>query len=353
MNKITKIVLVLFTSLSMSLSAFAGELSVTGSAKASYAIGGSTSGSKGIGISNEFTLSAVGELDNGYTWKYAVDFDPNAGATTTANDDQKLVFGTPYGAVGIYVSEGGLSKEYGYGIGAVGPGNDYAGTMTRHFGDDMSSYENVQYHTPSGLLPYNTTVKVGIAPNMSSSASSDFKTKGAAETGLKGSRAQMYQIVSSPMDGLEVGLSYFETNGGHAKQTPTSGDAYVKYAMGAFTLGYGRNYSDETLDADKESGTSQYNNSSMGVQFAVNDALSVSYSRDKAQKRINQGFLDGAGADATRAKTSDESTVQYYQAAYNIGGATLGIARVATDDTAYTSGAADTTLTLFTIAMAF
>ena len=350
MNKITKIVLVLFTSLSMSLSAFAGELSVTGSAKASYAIGGATNSSKGIGISNEFTLSAAGELDNGYTWKYAVDFDPNANATTTAQDDQQLVFGTPFGALGIYVSEGGLSKEYGYGIGAVGPGNDYAGTMTRHFGDDVANYENVQYHTPAGLLPYGTTFKVAHVPNMSSSASSDFKSKGTEETKMKGKAATMFQIVTAPMDGLEVGVSYFDTNGGYGGATPNSGDAYAKYAIGAFTLGYGINYSDEYNDV-KETGVSQYRNNSMGVQFAVNDALSVSYSRDVAKARTNQGFQ--IEALAKRAKTSQESTIQYYQAAYNIGGATLGLARVATDNTGYTANGPDTNLTLFTIAMAF
>ena len=40
MNKLTKIFLVVITSISLSFSAIAGELSVTGSAKASYVIGG-------------------------------------------------------------------------------------------------------------------------------------------------------------------------------------------------------------------------------------------------------------------------------------------------------------------------
>ena len=39
---------------------------------------------KGLGISNEFSLTASGELDNGMTWSYAQDID---GATV--QDDAK------------------------------------------------------------------------------------------------------------------------------------------------------------------------------------------------------------------------------------------------------------------------
>ena len=72
----------IITSLSvLTASAVAGEFSVTGSAKATYSIRSSDSANaqvgnpQGIGISNEFTLGASGELDNGYTWTYAQDID--------------------------------------------------------------------------------------------------------------------------------------------------------------------------------------------------------------------------------------------------------------------------------------
>ena len=50
----------------------AGELTVTGSAKATYNHqgGGSAANNSGknLGISNELMFTASGELDNGYTW---------------------------------------------------------------------------------------------------------------------------------------------------------------------------------------------------------------------------------------------------------------------------------------------
>ena len=71
MKNILKTIAVLASSSLISLSAVAGELSVTGSANASYVINsGQNSANKGIGISNELKFSASGELDNGFTWKY-------------------------------------------------------------------------------------------------------------------------------------------------------------------------------------------------------------------------------------------------------------------------------------------
>ena len=72
MKNIMKYMLVAITAISFSV-AQAGELSVTGNAKASYTVASSDStagavhADQGLGVANEFTLSASGELDNGMT----------------------------------------------------------------------------------------------------------------------------------------------------------------------------------------------------------------------------------------------------------------------------------------------
>ena len=102
MSKLTKILFSVLTSVALSTSAFAGEFAVTGGAKATYTIMGQdgTSGThasgKGVGISNEFSLTASGELDNGMTWSYAQDID---GATV--QDDANVAIGTHYGTFKI------------------------------------------------------------------------------------------------------------------------------------------------------------------------------------------------------------------------------------------------------------
>ena len=70
MKNISKLLVgILFSALAIAPT-YAGELTVTGGATATYAIQGDDSGSgKSLGISNELDFSASGELDNGYTHK--------------------------------------------------------------------------------------------------------------------------------------------------------------------------------------------------------------------------------------------------------------------------------------------
>ena len=119
MNNISKLLVVIISSLLVSLKAFAGELSVTGSAKASYAISGGGVGNNtgnAIGITNELKFAASGELDNGFTWSYFMELDGNDGANHE-NDDSQLAIGMgDMGTLKINDSEGGLSTETAMGL---------------------------------------------------------------------------------------------------------------------------------------------------------------------------------------------------------------------------------------------
>ena len=71
MKNILKTIAVLVSASLISVAAKAGELTVTGSAKASYAMGGGFDNTgKNLGISNELNFTASGEMDNGFTWPY-------------------------------------------------------------------------------------------------------------------------------------------------------------------------------------------------------------------------------------------------------------------------------------------
>ena len=93
MKNIAKLLVgILFSALVMAPS-YAGEMTVTGGATATYTTNGAdASAGKNIGISNELDFTASGELDNGYTWTYQVQLDGD----NTANDDTKLVIGTDW-----------------------------------------------------------------------------------------------------------------------------------------------------------------------------------------------------------------------------------------------------------------
>jgi hypothetical protein len=75
MKNIIKTLIVMLTSISLFSSANAGELAVSGTAKATYNITSHEAKGKGLGITNELNFTASGELDNGYTWSYSMELD--------------------------------------------------------------------------------------------------------------------------------------------------------------------------------------------------------------------------------------------------------------------------------------
>ncbi len=352
MKNITKTLLVLVSSFAISFAATAGELSISGAAKASYVIGGADEAqSKGVGVSNELNATASGEMDNGFTWSYSTELDPADGGTAT-NDDSQLVIGMgDMGTIGFFDSEGGLSQELGYGIGALGTGYDWGSTMTVQAGLDVSSHPNVQYHLPADLLPFGMTAKIGYVPNMADGQSNSFKNSGPINpVADAGNQMTGYSLTAAPMDGLKIGADYHTTDGQAATtvQEAESGNYFAQYAMGNFKIGYNKGYYAPGL-TDKNTAVTEYENTSMGIEIAVNDVLSVSYNDEEFSATTNNAI---AAAASTNTKTIVDSEQESIQVAYNLGGATLGMAIVEVDNADYTASKEEKK-TIFTLAMEF
>ena len=169
MKNIIKTLVVMLSSVSLFASANAGELAVSGTAKATYNIlSGQTNVGKGIGITNELNFTASGELDNGYTWSYSMELDPadgSAGGAAT-NDDTKLTLTTPYGTFGAFVLEGGLDLEDGASQSVYARPTDMGDPSATVDNFTIDSYNNIQYHTPADLLPFGITAKIAYATDL-------------------------------------------------------------------------------------------------------------------------------------------------------------------------------------------
>ena len=364
MKNILKTISVLVSASLISVVAKAGPLEVTGSATATYLInGGQNSSGKAIGISNELMFSASGELDNGFTWKYHTELDMADGGQAS-NDDTALVIGLgDLGTVGIYDAEGGLSTETGFGIGAVGVGQDFANTMTRiGMGSDVSAEAHVAYYTPAGLLPFGIEVAAGYAPNTADGQGNSYKNSGLqADTAITGTTAQQYRITAAPIDGLKVGVDYFETGGDKPAalgQENTAGTMYAQYAFGNIKIGAYQGYLEPAKTTDKAATASadtatvsngdMYEFDGLGIEFAVNDQLSLSYSTEDFERK-DYTMAVTASTKSTASVTSEQRTIM---AAYNVGGATLGVSLVDTSDSDYTVGQ-DESKTIISLAMEF
>ena len=367
MKNLMKYVIVMLTALSFS-AVNAGELSVTGAAKASYSVAssdGSAAGlqqGKGLGVSNEFTLSASGELDNGYTWSYAQDID-----NATVQDDGKLTLTMGgMGTVGVFISEGGLDTDNSASQSVLARPSDTS------FGErmvdtwDLSGMNTLQYHMPADLLPFGIVGKVAYAPSSSSAAAANnsstaggaanpgtFTAAGTsvgtaaaplAQTAAMGENATHYQVKAAPIDGLAIGADYVDYSGveGATDQAPESGSWYLTYAVGPTTVGYSRSYlataiGDITSDRIESIEAKKYS-----IAFNVNDDFSVSYEKEESEP--NMMVATGTGF----AKM--ESTG--IQAAYTMGGMTIAVAMNDHENSQYTLNK-DIKDTVVQVSMAF
>jgi hypothetical protein len=352
MKNISKLLVgILFSALVMAPS-YAGEMTVTGGATATYSIGGDDSGSgKTIGIANELDFTASGELDNGYTWKYQVQLD----GTSTANDDTRLEIGTDMGKIGFYVSEGGMSKEL-HGVGALGPGFDYhspaSGTAGAfQTGYDVDGYSNIQYHTPADMLPLGITVGLGYVPDMNDTTLLSAKEANSLPAShATGRNLTMANVGLSPIDGLSLQGSIAQTSNetgvAVSVEEGISANVGAKYTMGSVSVGYVEGGYQPAVASGE---LTYYENKFMGIQFDVNDQLSVSYNVDESDKNVRAKVADGASAGTKTVTSMEQKTVQL---AYTTGGATIGIAQAEVDNSDYTAGKEENQ-TIVSLAIAF
>lgn len=352
MKKISKLLVgILFSALVIAPS-YAGELAVTGGATATYSIGGDSSGSgKTLGISNELDFSASGELDNGMSWNYQVQLD----GASTANDDTRLEIGTDLGTIGLYVSEGGMSKEL-HGVGAMGPGFDYVSPASGTAGSfktgyDVDGYGNIQYHTPADLIPYGVQVKLGYVPDMNDTAMLSAKDANVnPASAATGKNLTQVAITAAPIDGLSLQADAAETSNetgvNTAVEQGVSANVGAKYTMGQFSVGYVRGGYQPAIASGE---LTYYENEFYGIQFDVNDAISVSYNIDKSDKVTRVAVVPGATAGTTSVVNMEQKTVQL---AYTAGGATIGIAQADVDNSDYTNGSEEKQ-TIISLAVSF
>ena len=363
MKNVLKYAVVLFTALSFSF-AQAGELSVTGSAKASYVIvsSDSTTGTQeqpnSLGVSNEFNLGASGELDNGMSWGYNINID---GSTT--QDDGGLFLSNDMGKLAINISQGGLEFSKAGALSADGNRGSDSGYDESMFEEwSAGDAPNIQLHTPADMFPFGIAAKIAYVPNTKSDANQSVNNLTATNTGavnsgtlansgaiyttggiVNGGRTfTQYQVTAAPIDGLAVGASYGEFGGatGDTGQSAEGGSWYAKYTIGNVTAAYGRSYI--ALPTVKTGTTYE---SVFGTKYsalvAVNDDVSLSYGVEKSEATHMLSTTDDVEQEVTKIA-----------AAYTTGGLTLSLGMVDYENVAYTANK-DVKATVLNMAIAF
>jgi outer membrane protein OmpU len=292
MDKIKKLGLTALAGSLVATSAYAGEMSVTGSAKVTYVsqdekevTGNSFSNSKGL------TFSGSGDLDNGMS--VSTSYTMTDGAFSASN---VVVDMGDSGTIGLYNGAAG---------GGIGLYNDKMPTAGEQVWDDVDTDDNgVAGISNTNNLAYNATfgsVTVSAQYVNDGSGGESDSSWALAHAGL--------------VDGLNIGVSMADD--GSASDEAT---AWLTYTVGGITAGYQR------TDIDYSGSTNDEERNHIAASIAVNENLSVSYGRSEV--------------DMGSGKVDEESSG--VSASYTMGSITVAAISNATDNVAGTSGTDDT-----------
>ena len=291
MKNITKLGLTALAGTLVASSAFAGAMSVSGSAKITHASadedetqGNSFSNSKGI------SFSGSGELDNGYTVSTTYTMSNAAFSSSQVTIDMGDM-----GTVGLW------NNANGAGINKY---SDMMPTAGEQVWDDSDADDNgIPIHDNDNMLGYNYSsgdLAVSIA-----------YVNGGAGGKDGGASDSSWVVTYQAMDGLEIGVGQGENGTTQDLQT-----IYAKYTMGSITVGY------QMSEIDNASSSSDEETTAYSASIAVNEDLSVSVGRHSV--------------DMGPGTTEEVSTG--ISASYVVGSTTIGFVANSTEDVAGSAG---------------
>ena len=330
--KITKILVALAFLFSVS-TANAGELSVTGSMEVTYHKEVDRTTGNPLGMDRELKFSGSTELDNGITVSVMQDTDDNL---TYGNS--KITFGGVAGLVDIYVGTDGSELDAIDDItpNAYEEANALSGTYK-----DVGGLANEMGIGVKFEVPFLGTVKSQYVPKADGTKNAD--NNASANTGMKGSGTEIVlvtplgglPVVGDVLDGFTLTLGYSEDEVSTVANTSDRFEytAALTGSVGNFKFGYQREVIDEgqtvaLTDADF------YKVESIGLAYAINDALSISYNMMEQEQH---------NIDADSSFTQDTDAISI---GYTVGGMTIGFQDASTDNANMVKNAKDDTRTI-------
>ena len=274
----------------VSVSAHAGEMTISGAA--SVSVGGYSGEQLNAGttfsMGNQFTVSGSGELDNGLNIALSFQLDQGASATTSSPfDDHSLTISSDEIGTIKFSGHGGSTATSAMDATAAGDiwdGFDGArgGVTAMTIGMSGGTNNNIFYTAP--------TLMDGVALTAS------YNPQGSGAESEVG-----YGVAYTGVEGLTLKYAVSDENTGTSS---TSGDQtawHVSYAIGPVTA------TATSADYDMEAATNDKETTSYNIAYTVSDEISISYGTES----IDDG------------NTSTDAEYSALVASYTAGGMTL------------------------------
>jgi outer membrane protein OmpU len=260
MNNIKKIGLSALAGSLVATSAFAGEMAVGGSAKATYTDreDGSLTGSQ-FGMNKLLTFTGSGDMDNGHAIK--VYFGNNGTSQSSASMTYNM------GDMGSLTLDNGVG---GHGIGSI---DDKTPTANEEIWDNINhgtGHDGFRAGIGNaGAIAYSTTLG-GL------SVSADYVRQGGGtlEDGVTGGggsgSSHSVAVTTSVSDGMSIGAGYASLGTTNASEDLDQMTAFVTYAVGPISAGAQVAHEGGATSAD-------WNTYQWGISFNVSDNIAVGY----------------------------------------------------------------------------
>ena len=259
----------------VAVSAYAGELSVSGGAKMTYT---ADTGKEDVqddgnrfGLQKSIGFTGSGELDNGHTVSLAHYMAATGALSSTIltydmGDMGKLKYHEVSAGLGMEIIDDltpTADEEIWNGLDTGGTSNE---TPVGRASLGNTGF-NYTYSAMDGVK-----VDVGYSPKTSSGSNDDGGNSGAGALRSSSSIAVQYT-------GIEGANLFVGTGEAGAATTDSDVDIYgFKYSFGPITVGAQR------TDIDYTAASSDLETDMFGISFAVNDNLSISYGQSETSK---------------------------------------------------------------------
>ena len=330
-------ILALIASLFAFTSAQAGEVSVTGSMQATYQSNADSTTGNPLGMNTDLKFSGSTDTDFGaVTWSMATD-GTFLGGAAGEGADHSMKLATTFGTIGIGnagdaanavddITPSAFEEANGAGSGTYG--TDFGSGMD---GSMSLSYGNGDVFGTGISIAYNYYPKLDATTNNEKGASSDAN----ANTASAQSYNMSIPLAGLPLgivDGAKVTLGYHNSdNRGTDFQNHQGATAAINLPVGPVSLGFQKKaYSAAATTIDDGV---FYKDDILGIAYAVNDDLAISYN-----------IIESTKHDLATAEVEQETKA--VNVAYTIGGLTLGLQDAKTDNSGWVSTVTDDTRTI-------
>jgi outer membrane protein OmpU len=330
--KITRI-LVALSFLFAAVTANAGTLTVSGSVKATYQseVNGVTGNP--FGMDRELAFTGSTELDNGITVSYLQD---TGEALVFGNSE--LVFGNVFGFATLRLGSDFDPMDAADDI-TPSAFEEANGGGSGTYAGDIGSLVNLGTHIGGAVaIPYLGNLAANYYPKTDGTENGDGDASGGTTSGVGSGYSA---TLTTPMNGLPLVGSMLEglvlTTGIEEQEVSTVAKtsdslgltAALNYAYGPIKIGYQKKFTDGGQTATTTSHT-VYRDNIIGIAYAVNDSLSLSWNRYESLKQV----------DTSNDVKQETSAINI---GYTVGGMTFGFQDATTDNAGYVAAAKDDT----------